>query len=330
MANPKQKNTVTFMKCPLCKETSTVKLLFKAFTNVEYGHAYCIRCGVSFDTNVNEMINVFSKVDASKVINLQEDEYRKYFIETSDITDGSTNIYTSFNWNSQDELKTGVVQPVIKEINKQYQNLDQFSVLDIGCGDGFTTDLLSNYYPKANFLAVDPSPQIKKLNGNRKIRACQGVIQHIDFSLEKFDVIIIIGNLMLHTDPLDTLERAKELLTDTGILIFDFKNINSASRIIARKITMAGIYSLNNHSYLQRNFLNMRYGLSKEFMLNFCNKTNLTVQKVYSKPPRLLAYGNQSKYTAGVFNVVWRILNFIDSIRDEMAWVQFTCKRKNF
>ncbi|CAK8722849.1 hypothetical protein KKHLCK_12115 [Candidatus Electrothrix laxa] len=317
------------MKCPICKESSQVKLLFKSFRNVENGHAFCVRCSVSFDTNVNEIINTFSKVDASKVINLQEDEYRKYFIETSDITDGSTNIYTSFDWNNQDELKSGIIQPIIKEINKQHQIHDQFSTLDIGCGDGFTTDLLSSYYPKANFLAVDPSPQIKNLNGKERIRACQGVIQHIDFSQEKFDVILILGNLMLHTDPLDTLRRAKELLTDTGILIFDFKNINSASRIIARKISMVGIHSLNNHSYLQRNFLNMRYGLSKKFMLNFCNKTYLTVKNVYSKPPRLLAYGNQSKYTAGVSNVVWRVLNFIDSMRDEMAWVQFTCKRKD-
>jgi len=72
----------------------------------------------------------------------------------------------------------------------------------------------------------------------------------------------------------------------------------------------------------------MRYGLSRDYMINFCESIGLMVKDSYSKPPRLLEFGNKSKYTRGPSGFVWRLLNNFDQSRDEMAWMQFTCIKK--
>lgn len=183
-------------------------------------------------------------------------------------------------------------------------------------------------YPNASFVAIDPSPQVNKLKGSDRIRAYQGIVQNMDFSDQKFDVIMIFGNLMLHIDPFDTLKIATELLADDGLLLFDFKNINSSSRKIARVLGHLGIASLNKKTFIQRNFVNMRYGLSKKYMNKFCNGLGLSVTREYSKPPRLLEFGNKSNHTKGVSGSVWRLLNAVDKVNDEMAWIQFSCVKK--
>ena len=312
------------MKCPCCHSESNVKVIFSKFNHTNYGHNYCNGCGISFDSNVNEILDEYSELNDKKITILGEEEYRKFFVETSNITDGTDNIYTSFDWDNQDELKSGIIRHIEEKILEKYSYEDTFSVLDIGCGDGFTTANLSKQFPNAEFLAIDPSPQVNKLKGKERIRAYQGILQNIDFKGEVFDIVMIFGNLMLHADPFDTLKLAKGLLNKNGLLLFDFKNINSASRVIATKLGQMGVF--NQKNAIQRNFVNMRYGLSKEFMLNYMADIGMDVIDSYSKPPRLLEFDNKSKHTQGISGLIWRNLNSLDKLRDEMAWLQFTCR----
>ena len=315
------------MNCPRCYNPSP-QVILKQFKDKEYGHLFCSKCGISFDSNVNELLKNHAQLGDAKISVLSEDQYREFFVESSDITDGTDNIYTAFNWDSQDELKQGIISHITRQIDEKYSTEDKFSILDVGCGDGFTTTLLSEIYPNAKFVAIDPSPTINKLQGKNRIRAYQSVLQNTDFAKESFEVVLIIGNLMLHADPFDTLQRAKHLLTNDGLLLFDFKNINCSSRVLAKNLGFVGSQSLNNQNFMQRNFLNMRYGLSRDYMLDFCESIGLIVKNWYSKPPRLLEFGNKSGHTRGFSGVVWRLLNNVDQARDEMAWMQFTCIKR--
>ena len=290
---------------------------------------FCSKCGISFDSNVSEVLKRYARLENPRITDLSEDEYREYFIESSDITDGTDNIYTEFNWDSQDELKRGIISPITTQIDEAYSPQDKISILDVGCGDGFTTILLSKAYPNANFVAMDPSPSINKLRGESRIKVYQSVLQNTDFAESSFDIVIILGNLMLHADPFDTLQLAKRLLVDGGLLLFDFKNINCSSRVLAKNLGFIGNRALNKKNFIQRNFSNMRYGLSRGYMLDFCESIGLLVKNSYSKPPRLLEFGNKSQHTRGLSGVVWRLLNTVDQARDEMAWLQFTCIKKD-
>lgn len=290
---------------------------------------FCSMCGISFDSNVSEVLKRYARLENPRITDLSEDEYREYFIESSDITDGTDNIYTEFNWDSQDELKRGIISHITTQIDEAYSPQDKISILDVGCGDGFTTILLSKAYPNANFVAMDPSPSINKLRGESRIKVYQSVLQNTDFAESSFDIVIILGNLMLHADPFDTLQLAKRLLVDGGLLLFDFKNINCSSRVLAKNLGFIGNRALNKKNFIQRNFSNMRYGLSRGYMLDFCESIGLLVKNSYSKPPRLLEFGNKSQHTRGLSGVVWRLLNTVDQARDEMAWLQFTCIKKD-
>ena len=290
---------------------------------------FCSMCGISFDSNVSEVLKRYARLENPRITDLSEDEYREYFIESSDITDGTDNIYTEFNWDSQDELKMGIISHITTQIDEAYSPQDKISILDVGCGDGFTTILLSKAYPNANFVAMDPSPSINKLRGESRIKVYQSVLQNTDFADSSFDIVIILGNLMLHADPFDTLQLAKRLLVDGGLLLFDFKNINCSSRVLAKNLGFIGNRALNKKNFIQRNFSNMRYGLSRGYMLDFCESIGLLVKNSYSKPPRLLEFGNKSQHTRGLSGVVWRLLNTVDQARDEMAWLQFTCIKKD-
>ena len=290
---------------------------------------FCSKCGISFDSNVSEVLKRYARLENPRITDLSEDEYRELFIESSDITDGTDNIYTEFNWDSQDELKMGIISHITTQIDEAYSPQDKISILDVGCGDGFTTILLSKAYPNANFVAMDPSPSINKLRGESRIKVYQSVLQNTDFAESSFDIVIILGNLMLHADPFDTLQLAKRLLVDGGLLLFDFKNINCSSRVLAKNLGFIGNRALNKKNFIQRNFSNMRYGLSRGYMLDFCESIGLLVKNSYSKPPRLLEFGNKSQHTRGLSGVVWRLLNTVDQARDEMAWLQFTCIKKD-
>jgi SAM-dependent methyltransferase len=316
------------MNCPRCHDPSPQEILHQ-FNHKDYGHLFCSKCGISFDSNVSEVLKRYARLENPRITDFSEDEYRELFIESSDITDGTDNIYTEFNWDSQDELKMGIISHITTQIDEAYSPQDKISILDVGCGDGFTTILLSKAYPNANFVAMDPSPSINKLRGESRIKVYQSVLQNTDFAESSFDIVIILGNLMLHADPFDTLQLAKRLLVDGGLLLFDFKNINCSSRVLAKNLGFIGNRALNKKNFIQRNFSNMRYGLSRGYMLDFCESIGLLVKNSYSKPPRLLEFGNKSQHTRGLSGVVWRLLNTVDQARDEMAWLQFTCIKKD-
>lgn len=88
------------MNCPICKKSPQTKEIFTKFNHTDYEHSFCSNCGISFDSNVNQILENYSDLNDEVITILDEKEYRKYFIETSDITDGTDNIYTSFNWDN--------------------------------------------------------------------------------------------------------------------------------------------------------------------------------------------------------------------------------------
>ncbi len=320
---------MTPKNCHLCHGTIREKTILKSFTHTDYGHDYCAKCGISFDSNIDDILNEYDGLTNDDVNNFKEDQYRKFFVETSNITDDDDGVYTDFQWNDQDELKSGIAKHVCNIIGSKHNSEERISVLDVGCGDGFTTMKLSKAFPNAEFVAVDPSPQVLKVGKLKNVVAHQGILQHIKLGNKKFDVIVIIGNLMLHADPFDTLQYAKNILKNDGLLIFDFKNIKSSVRIVARFLGLLGFEFLNKRYFIQRNFINMRYGLNRKYMESFCDSIGLEVISSQSKPPRLLEFSNRSPFASGATGIAWKLFNRFDLLTDEQAWIQFNCSIKH-
>ena len=312
--------------CSQCQGKLEAQWILKEFAHqyADYGHARCRKCGISFDSNINQVSE--TKIDsAAEIQNLDEKDYRGLFVETSKIADEKDNIYASFDWDNNDEVKAGVANHVIKVIESQHSDgISNFA--DVGCGSGFMSFEIAKIYNDATVHAIDPSPLVTQLKQSDQVKPHQGTLQTANLDGDSIDALSIIGNWMLHMDPIDTLKETKRVLRPGGTLILDFKNIKSASRVVASIALRLGLDRFGGRHMLQRNFVNMRYGFNKKYVLRSLEEQGFSVVSIHSKPPRLLEFNNKSHYQKGLTGAIWRFLNKIDGLRNEQAWIQIVAK----
>ncbi len=299
--------------------------VFGKFAHVDYGHASCRRCGISFDSNVNDMLDVALTAEAVREIT-DEDTYRRLFVETSRIGDDKGNVYTDFGWTDNAALKTGVARHVVDVLARHGVSAPK-QILDLGCGNGFTSLELAKALPASQVVAVDPSPEVLRVDGSLGVAALQGTLDSLRFAGDRFDAVIIIGNLMLHTDPQKTLAEAHRVLRPGGILVIDFKNVDSFVRWFSLRLSWLGLAGLVPRALLERSFINMRFGYRKPFVRGICSHLGFKELECYSKPPRLLEFANAAELQSGLKGFIWRLTDRLDVLRDERAWVQMAWRK---
>jgi 2-polyprenyl-3-methyl-5-hydroxy-6-metoxy-1,4-benzoquinol methylase len=313
---------MAFKNCFICKGNAKSVVVVDKFDSRECGHSFCLKCKISHDQDVDEIST--QTLTAEEIQNIQtKEEYTKLFVETPNVRDESGDDYGTFKWDDQKELRYGVSRHMIESIKRFNPEERPIKILDVGCASGFTSVSFAEAFPKASVTAVDPSPQVKGVDGfNNQIKAIQSTLQGYDFGDETFDVVVIIGNVMLHDNPFDTLTRAIDRLSPGGLLIFDFKNIRSSPRLLGIWAARMGVGKRLPKTLFQRNFLNMRFGYNEVFVKRFMANQNVEFVHRKSKPPRLLEFGNKSNFSTGWKGMLWRVLNRVDAIRGEQAWLQ--------
>ena len=107
----------------------------------------------------------------------------------------------------------------------------QWNALDVGCATGFLLNCIQEEFPHANVTGVEPSPyscaKAQKLYG---IDVQQGTMTSFRPAGKQFDLVTIMGNLQLHENPFETLDRCHEVLNEEGLLIYEMKNPRSLVR----------------------------------------------------------------------------------------------------
>ena len=315
--------------CTIClgkAGTKTIVDVFDLFDHPGNGHKLCLRCGITFDSNVNELIDI--KLSRKDIRNIDDREaYRRIFVETNKIDDLDGNIYADFGWENNDDLKGGVVKHAIGAISKYYTGESAPVILDLGCGNGFTTIELAKHYGGANLTAVDPSPEVEKIDGVGAISAYRGTLDSLSFPDASFDVVVMFGNFMLHNNPAATLLEIQRVLKPGGVLVMDFKNINSTLRWLLKGFTRIGMIRLMPRYLVQRAFVNMRFGFHREYVKRLAEQSGLEKLGSYSKPPRLLEFNNSDSLQRGWKGMVWRLTDTLDRWRDQRAWMQMTFRK---
>jgi ubiquinone/menaquinone biosynthesis C-methylase UbiE len=313
------------ISCPVCGAATNQKILIAKFTEGDHGHRLCGHCEVSYDEDAEDVRQI--KLSANMIEGIgSRDDYRKLFVETWEIGDESGDVYTDFDWDDNEVLREGVAAHVIRAIRNQTSQ-SNLKILDVGCGNGFTTEILAREFGQDNLIGLDPSPMVAQLEPRTGVKGIRGTLDTVEFDAGQFDVVVIIGNLMLHSNVAATLAEAHRILKPGGIAVIDFKNILSASRMIAGWIGRF-VPSLQNRTAIERNFVNMRYGLARKHIPLIAPPEKFEAVDTYDKPPRLLEFANKSAHQSGLSGVAWRVLNAIDVIRKEQAWLQMTLRKR--
>jgi SAM-dependent methyltransferase len=103
-------------------------------------------------------------------------------------------------------------------------------ILDIGCGDGYLTNLLSDRLPQAEVFGIDVYPKDKSFKGKYK----KGdITEGLPYSANEFDCIIL-GEVIEHVpNPDFVLHEIHRTLKKNGVLIISTPNLVSwANRIL--------------------------------------------------------------------------------------------------
>jgi len=118
-------------------------------------------------------------------------------------------------------------------LNKIIQLIGKYKphrILDIGCGDGYLTNILSEEYPQAALYGIDVYPKHKKFKGEYK----KGdITEALPYKNGQFDCIVL-GEVIEHVpNPDFVLREIYRVLKKNGYLIISTPNLASwANRIL--------------------------------------------------------------------------------------------------
>jgi 2-polyprenyl-3-methyl-5-hydroxy-6-metoxy-1,4-benzoquinol methylase len=139
------------------------------------------------------------------------------------------------NWTGE-RLETFITSEVMLEHLHRYAIAQNFvskkNILDIACGEGYGTYLLSNYAEKITGIDIDSNTinKAKKKYTNQKIKFKTGSILEIPENKETFDVVICLETLEHIDDHEAVIAELKRVLKKGGVLIISTPNKFSYSR----------------------------------------------------------------------------------------------------
>jgi malonyl-CoA O-methyltransferase len=112
-------------------------------------------------------------------------------------------------------VQRGMAERLIERIKRE-----PFSILELGCGTGYLTELLSKRFPRARIEAVDFAPAMIERARNRVpgalFFACD--IEELEPEPESYDLIVSNATIQWLTEPERTLARLAGSLSTQGEL----------------------------------------------------------------------------------------------------------------
>lgn len=269
-------------------------------------------------------------IDLDEISEEDQRRFRRTFVEKIDIGE-SDELYADYAFEDSTQMLQYLQQRVLGAIEEyQETNTDYVParVLEVGCADGFLLRALREYFPQIHtVVGIDPSPVATERGRTHSTDLRTGVLSTVDVDGE-FDLIIIIGNLMLHEDPLDSLKRAASMLAPGGIIVGDVKNPLASTRLAARWFAQlpSGRRPRLLQNFIDRNFENYRFGISKDTLHELARRADLDVLDLSTEPPRALKFKNSHKGSNGLAGFFWEVSDRLDRLRDERAWLTFVLK----
>lgn len=226
-----------------------------------------------------------------------------------------------------DPLVDGQVDDAAWGIGHQWRRPNG-NLLEIGSGPGFLLESLQKHLAGWRLIGIDPSPISCKQAQARGIDCREGFLDTVELDCT-FDAIVIMGNFQLHPDPLETLRQAASLANANATLYLDSKNpCSTARRIAGRAAATKLLGSIGAvQSFAAHSFHGIRNAPSRLQLVEMLRESGWKVGAVRTTAPRLLRFKNSHALAKGPKRAVWRLLDQIDAVRNERAWIQVSATR---
>lgn len=102
------------------------------------------------------------------------------------------------------------------------------NILDVGCGDGTLSQIISHKLTKAKVIGVDISPTlVKKSKGGIDTYEIDVCTQPLPFEDNKFDVVIVARTFEHLVDPDFATKEIKRVLKRKGLLLLSTPNLGA-------------------------------------------------------------------------------------------------------
>ena len=157
---------------------------------------------------------------------------------------------------------------------KAENNQDSALIMDIGCGNGYTLEVLANQYPKEKFIGVEKTKELRELAISRfenmeNVSIMGGDIRNSNFAKGKIaDILIcqrVIINLLNENDQKQALKNIASVVIKPhtwqsgGTLLFLESFSSSLSKLneAREEFDLPAIKQAHHNLYLQDNFFDI-------------------------------------------------------------------------
>lgn len=199
-------------------------------------------------------------------------EIKKHYDKVAITDKESSSCTMSDNYIRENE--TIFIKNIINEFKSKVSEKDEtFTIIDVGCGNGHSLEVLSNIFPNFEFQGIEFNKSLREIASNRfinkKIQIKEGDIRDKQtLPNKKVDILIcqrVLINLLDEKDQKLALDNLIDLVKKDGLLIFieSFKsglqNLNDARK----EFELIELPPAHHNLYLNDNFFQNK--LIKEF-----------------------------------------------------------------
>lgn len=168
-------------------------------------------------------------------------------------------------------------QQRLKIVRHNIQELQPSSVLDLGCGPGFTTIKIAEDLSNSTVIGLDFSSEmisVASQNNMQRPFFQLGDAENLPYTCEQFSVLFALGLIEKFKNPTDVLNECWRVLIPGGYLFFTYPNKSSFLRLF-RKIIES---FLENNLATQENVLSIKSmsAISKQAGFKVIKRTYLT------------------------------------------------------
>ena len=309
--------------CPICRQSDQLR---PYLVREPYAFYRCQRCDLVLRSEPDTRAD-YERVKELYAQGGADDRamkvaYTKAFVDSIDIKDSFADKFADYTTVAERNA-SWILRDVALEPGDR--------VLEVGGADGLLLHRLHSRISGLESTLVEPSPVMSARAEERgEGRVICGTLDQAELPTGSFDVALLIGNLMLHTDPVATLSEIARVLVPGGRVVLDVKNNTTTLRWLGRRLAAARVLRERLAAHVCQVYPpRTRFFFTKTSARLAVEVAGLSVRRMKTVHPRSLSFDNRvlSDHTStGSARVAW-VLSRLDAALDSRAWIWMVAEK---